>query len=125
MEKNTVVYQNVQALCKKKGVSIRALEKELGFGKCTIARWARVNPRIDNIILVADYFQVPVDLLVCGDVSVPLSGKLVVMNADEEICGLCFSGVAEMVRQIRLLSSKKRAEVSIRLFEVSGDGARI
>ena len=58
-----MLYDNICALCKEKGISISALEKECSIGNGTIKGWAQNNPRLDLVKKVADYFHVTVDAL--------------------------------------------------------------
>lgn len=55
--------QTVNDLCKAKGLSLRQLEKTLGFATSTISTWDEHRPSIDKVAAVADYFGVTVDYL--------------------------------------------------------------
>jgi len=59
-----VLIDNVRALCKEKGISLFALERELNIGNGTVAKWGKSSPRVETVKLVADYFGVTVDELV-------------------------------------------------------------
>ena len=59
----TLVFENVVSLCKKNGVSISALEKELGLGNATVRGWATSDPGASKLKRVADRFGVTVDYL--------------------------------------------------------------
>lgn len=61
-----MIYENVAQLCKRKGISIAKLEKELSIGNGTIGRWEKSSPTIDNLKKVADYFGVTVDELIAA-----------------------------------------------------------
>lgn len=63
-----MIYKNVSALCKKHGISISKLEKEVGIGNGTIGRWERSSPTVDNVKKVADFFDCTVDELLAPDV---------------------------------------------------------
>lgn len=56
-----MLLDNIKALCKERGMSLCALEKELGIGNGTVSKWADRSPRIDNVRVVANYFGVTVD----------------------------------------------------------------
>lgn len=56
-----MIYTNVKKLCEQKGISIAALERELGLGNATIKGWIDSMPRVNNVKAVADYFGVTVD----------------------------------------------------------------
>ena len=58
-----LVYENVTALCKQNGISVSALEKELGLGNATIRGWAKSDPGANKLKKVADRFGVTVDSL--------------------------------------------------------------
>ncbi|MCI8594889.1 MAG: helix-turn-helix transcriptional regulator [Oscillospiraceae bacterium] len=55
--------EKIRALCKKRGISIWALEKKLGIGNGVVARWAQSSPRVESIKAVADFFGITVDEL--------------------------------------------------------------
>lgn len=55
--------EKIKELCKKKNMSITALEKQLGFGKAAIWKWDNHPPSIDKLQAVADYFHVSTDYL--------------------------------------------------------------
>lgn len=58
-----MIVENIQQLCKEKGTSFFALERQLGIGNGVIARWSTCSPRVDSLKRVADYFGVTVDEL--------------------------------------------------------------
>ena len=58
-----MILDNIMKLCKEKGVSIARLEREIGIGNGTVARWGTSSPTVDNVRKVADYFGVTVDNL--------------------------------------------------------------
>ncbi len=49
--------EEIKNLCKKNGTSIKALERELGFGNGTIRRWDDSAPSFDKIQKVCEYFN--------------------------------------------------------------------
>lgn len=53
----------IVSMCKDRGISVAALEKELGLGKATIYRWEDKMPSIDKVQKVAEFFDVSVDYL--------------------------------------------------------------
>ena len=54
----------IKELCAAKGMSIYRLEKMLGFSHNSVAKWDKHSPSIDKVIMVAQFFGVPVDDLV-------------------------------------------------------------
>lgn len=61
-----MILDNIRKLCASKGISLSALEKELGFGNSTISKWAECSPTAEKLILVADYFGCTVDEILRG-----------------------------------------------------------
>ncbi len=59
-----MILDNIEKLCKEKGISIARLERETGIGNGTIARWRTVSPTVDNVRKVAEHFGVTVDNLI-------------------------------------------------------------
>lgn len=59
-----MIFENVTKLCREKGISIAALEKELGLGNATIRQWETSDPRVGTLKLVADYFGVTIDSII-------------------------------------------------------------
>ena len=57
------MYNKIKILCKEKGISIHALEKEIGLGGGTISRWQNSNPRFETVLKVANYLGVSIDFL--------------------------------------------------------------
>lgn len=56
----------LRALTKETGISIRQLADETGIPQTTINNYCRglIDPTLENIVKIADYFAVPVDYLV-------------------------------------------------------------
>lgn len=57
------VYERVQELSKKQGISVRELGDKLGIGPTTLYKWKTQIPKSDILVKVADYFGVSVDYL--------------------------------------------------------------
>lgn len=62
-----MLIDNVQSLCKKNGIALYKLEKELGFGNGSLYKWNEQSPSVERVKLVADYFGVTVDELLKED----------------------------------------------------------
>lgn len=56
-----MILKRVEALCKKKGVSISRLEKDCNIGNATVKKWNESAPRVDTLKKVADYFGVSIE----------------------------------------------------------------
>lgn len=53
----------IKKLCKDNGITVKALEKQLGFGEKSIFKWDVNSPSVEKVAAVADYFGVSVDYL--------------------------------------------------------------
>lgn len=53
----------IKELCKEHGITIAALQKELGLGNNAINRWDVNSPSVDKVMRVAEYFGVSIDYL--------------------------------------------------------------
>ena len=53
-------------LIKKKGLTVSAVEKKLGFGNGAIKRFATNSPSIDKIIALSDFLNVSVEYILFG-----------------------------------------------------------
>ena len=58
---------NVMKLIEERGLSVRKVERDLGFGYGTIAYWDEHTPSVDKVEKVAKYFGVTVDYLLGYD----------------------------------------------------------
>lgn len=56
-----MIFDKIHALCKKKKISIHALEKTVKLGGGTIHTWRTSSPSVEKLKRVADYFGVSVD----------------------------------------------------------------
>ena len=54
---------NVFRLIEEKGLSVRKVERDLGFGYGTLQAWDKHMPSVDKVEKVAKYFGVTVDSL--------------------------------------------------------------
>ena len=57
----------VKALAQERGISLPALESELGFGNSTIVKWDKSTPNADKLNAVAKFFNVSMNYLLNGD----------------------------------------------------------
>lgn len=56
-----MIAENIRQLCRERKISLWALERELGLGNGSIAKWENRSPRVGSLKLVADYFGVTID----------------------------------------------------------------
>ncbi len=58
-------------LIKQKGLSINAVEKQLGFGNGAIKRFATSSPSVDKIIALSNFLNVSVGYIITGEEKSP------------------------------------------------------
>lgn len=63
-------YEKIKELARLRNISIRELEKQLGYSNGYFSKWKNVSPNSDGLSKVADYFNVSVDYLL-GRVKTP------------------------------------------------------
>lgn len=56
-------YEKIKDLTRQEGISVRELEKRLGYSNGYFSKWKSVSPNSDGLAKVADYFGVSVDYL--------------------------------------------------------------
>lgn len=61
------VYDNVKKIADKRGISIYRLERDTGISNGTIARWNQAVPSSANLIKVARYFDVSIEILLLSE----------------------------------------------------------
>lgn len=58
-----MLYDKIKEICKAKGISISAVEKEAGLGNGAISKWNNSSPTVDNLQAVANVLKVTMDEL--------------------------------------------------------------
>lgn len=53
----------IKALCVERGITFAELERTIGLGNGSLARWGTSTPGVDKVKRVADYFHTSVDEL--------------------------------------------------------------
>lgn len=71
-----MIYDCVKQLCSNEGMTITELERTLKFGNGTIHNWDKVNPSVEKVRLVAEYFCIGIDDLVSGKIPSKESRKM-------------------------------------------------
>lgn len=61
------VYERIESLRKRCGISQGKLEKELGFSNGSISKWKNSMPNPERLKKLADYFNVSVEYLLSGE----------------------------------------------------------
>ena len=55
-----MIYDKIKTLCNAEGITIKALEQELGMGNGTIGKWKKSSPTVDLLKKVANRFHVSI-----------------------------------------------------------------
>lgn len=63
MGETFTIYERIKQLAYRKGVSIKQLERDLGFAENSVKKWNVSMPNSASLIKLADYFGVSVDYL--------------------------------------------------------------
>ena len=87
----------VKELAKKRGISLPALEAELGFGNSTIVKWDKSTPNAEKLNAVAQYFGVTMDYLLNGTENSSLTLK------DEKEISNILSSTEQLLKQDGLM----------------------
>ena len=70
----------IRTLCTKRGISIKTLEKELGFSNGSLAKSATI--KAERLQKIAEYFNVSVDYLMYGEDKSGLLDKKYYINEE-------------------------------------------
>lgn len=58
-----MIYDRIKEICKERGISVSAVEKEAGLGTGTISKWNESSPTVANLQAVAKVLHTTVDKL--------------------------------------------------------------
>lgn len=58
-----MIYDNIRTICEKKNISIKQVERELGFSNSSICKWNECEPSVWRVQKVADYLGVSMEYL--------------------------------------------------------------
>ena len=58
-----MIYANVKALAKKRGMPLYVVEQKAGLSSGTITRWKSIQPRVSSLQAVAKVLDVTVNTL--------------------------------------------------------------
>ena len=59
-----MIFENVKRLADEKGMSIRAIENQVGLANGTIGKWREREPSVINLNKVAQVLEVTIDELI-------------------------------------------------------------
>lgn len=77
-------YEIIKELSKKKKISIRQLEMKFGYSNGYLAKWKTNTPNSDELVKIANYFNVSVDYLLGREEKSSLAEKYGVFAFDGE-----------------------------------------
>lgn len=61
------LYEKIQVFCERQGKTVAGLERELGYPRGTIAKWACHSPSVARVHEVAEALGTTVDALMRGE----------------------------------------------------------
>ena len=59
-----MIVEKIKALCKREGVTVKALEEICNLSNGSIRKWDESKPSVDKIARVASFFGVTIDELI-------------------------------------------------------------
>lgn len=59
-----MIYDKIKELCRERGTSVAAVEKEAKLSNGTIRKWNKSSPTVDNLQAVAKVLKVGMEELV-------------------------------------------------------------
>ena len=63
------LYENIKKLAELRGITISAMEKDLGFARSSIQKFNSSSPNIEKIKKIAEYLDVSIDDIIYGTVT--------------------------------------------------------
>ncbi|OTO54144.1 helix-turn-helix domain-containing protein [Enterococcus faecium] len=105
-------YEKIKELTKQNGISVRELEKRLGYSNGYFSKWKSVSPNSEGLAKVSDYFGVSIDYLLGREKKetpkhVDLSVDDVVFSFNgEEISKETMQTAIELIRSAREKENK-------------------
>lgn len=61
-----MIYGMIREIAREDGVSVRSIERDLGFANGTLKRWDEHSPSVEKVNQVAGYLKVPIERLIYG-----------------------------------------------------------
>ena len=75
------LYDNIKALCEKRGISVNKLERELNFPRGSVMKYNVNVPSVEKVSAIANFLDVSVDDII--NLDVPADGQRVWYFDDE------------------------------------------
>lgn len=78
-----MIYDNIRTICEKKNISIKQVERELGFSNSSICKWNECEPSVWKVQKVADYLGVTMEYLLSDQKDLVAVNKQMLMILDK------------------------------------------
>lgn len=95
-----MIYENIQRLCKERGISVAQLEKGAGLLVGTVHKWKKSMPGADKVKAVANYLGVSMETVMGSEDPEPPAGVIRLMVNGESIMKDTFQNGLELTRKI-------------------------
>ena len=63
------MYNRIRDILKEKGLTPAQVERDLGWGNCSIKKMETSSPSVSKVVSLADYLNTPVGYLITGDIN--------------------------------------------------------
>lgn len=63
------MYQRIRAILKEKNLTPAQVERDLGWGNCSIKKIETSSPSVAKMISLANYLETPVNYILTGEIS--------------------------------------------------------
>lgn len=80
-----MIYENIKALCKAKGITISKAEADMGYARSTLCKIDKNTPSIDKLQKIADYFEVSIEYLKNGENSKSATSNIKVVDENNNV----------------------------------------
>lgn len=92
----------IRTICVERGLSVYRIEKDCGFGNGSIMKWETSSPKVENVIKLADYFEVSVDYLLGREI--PQTKKAVPMERPQMVLA---AELPDLLKEKRFVDTAK------------------
>ena len=83
-----VIYDNFRTICEKKNISIKQVERELGFSNSSICKWNECEPSVWKVQKVADYLGVSMEYLLSDQKEASWKMSVITIGVSALVAGI-------------------------------------